>query len=268
MKRRRKLVVPPSTEELLVDMNPEQVEVIKHHLGPLVVGAVAGAGKTAALVRRIAHLVLEHDVDPARILAVTFSKKAAGEMNDRLALFLPEANEARVGTFHSLTFQFKREELPHMNRWDVDNRDQYRICVKDAISYRGMNWQGADLTQITTYIGLCKSLCALPNTERAKEVAKDFWSKQPCGQRDPDLLVDAYNRAEVIRIDRELITFDDMLLEMWFKLNEDAQCRARWASRWDFVMQDESQDENMVQREIASMLARPHMNYMIVGDPA
>lgn len=269
---RRPVPRPPLTEDgLLEKLNPEQREVVLHHLGPLLVAAVAGVGKTTALVHRIAMLFVKYGVHPSRVLAMTFSKKAAEEMTIRLCGLLPGevANEARVGTFHSVAFQFFRQECPDARRWNTDDGDaRYRVIVKDVLGWKGMRWDSADLTTVEQFIGRCKANCVIAGTPEAFAEAEAFHAKSPCGQRTPALLAEAYDRAEVERRNRLLLTFDDMLLEMWRLLREDEPTRLRWASRWDFVMQDECQDENRVQREIASMLALDHKNYMVVGDPA
>lgn len=259
--------IPSESEKLLEGLNPEQIAVVKHHNGPLLTGAVAGAGKTASLVRRIAYLVTEHGVDPSRILAMTFSSKAAKEMTQRLGPLLMDP-AARVGTFHSLAWELVRKEEPHIQHWTLDERERYRVCVKDALGYKGMDWKGADLTVVLSFIGRCKARCALPGSVEAQVEAQAFYDHAPCGQRTVMLLVEAYARAEQYRIERQLLTFDDMLLEAWRILSTDEHARCRWAARWDYVLQDEAQDENLVQREIASMLARDHRNYMVVGDPA
>jgi DNA helicase II / ATP-dependent DNA helicase PcrA len=257
---------PPLEESLLLGLNPEQLEVVQHRDGALLVGAVAGAGKTTALTRRIAYLVA-NGVDAERILAVTFSVKAANEMNDRLEQLLPDTL-ARVGTFHSLALQIIREEYAPCARWEIDDRDRYRLCVKDAIGYRGMGWHNADLTTILLFIELAKNACAPPGSEAAKAMAKNFFGARPSSDRTSALLLEAYERAEIIRAERQLLTYTDMLLEAWALLEEDRDALARWQSKWDFVLQDECQDENQVQRNIGSMLARVHKNYMVVGDPA
>lgn len=255
--------------ELLEGLNPEQAAVVQHYEGPLVTGAVAGAGKTTSLVRRIAYLVRVHGVDPARILSVTFSKKAADEMNQRLRKYLYDGSGARVGTFHSLAWEIVRKENPSFATWQLDDHDRYRQCVKEAVDYRGMDWKQADLTVVLQFIGRCKANCALPGTERAQQEAIEFCKLKPSPARAADKLAEAYVRSEEERISRRLITFDDMLVLAWQMLSaEGGSTLARWASKYDFVLQDESQDENLVQREIASMLSREHRNYMVVGDPA
>jgi DNA helicase-2/ATP-dependent DNA helicase PcrA len=262
---------PPQTAEgLLEGLNPEQAAVVQHRTGPLLVGAGAGTGKTTALVRRIAYLYRQHGVHPSEVLACTFSKKAATEMTVRLVRLLPGAvqHEARVGTMHSLAFQFWREENPNARRWDVDSRDRYRTIVKDALSYRGMDWKDADLTTVLQFIGLCKARCVLPGTPEAEAEADRFNGLKPCLQREPTQLGEVYMRAEALRAERQLLTFDDMLTWMWDQMSKNETCRAAWARRWTYVMQDEAQDENLVQRRILAMLAQDHHNYMIVGDPA
>lgn len=256
-----------ATEEMLLQgLNPEQIEVVKHVRGPLVVAAVAGAGKTNVLVRRIARLVTVEGVSDDRILAVTFSVKAAREMNDRMAKLVPGIR-ARVGTFHSLAKQIAEAET-NAKEYEVDDRDRYRMCIKDAVGFRGMDWKIADLTLLGQFIGLCKARCARPGSKEAEAVAQDFYDAAPSNQRAPRMLLEAYYRAEQLRHDKRMITFDDMLLDAWEVLSTNEEVRQRWAAKWDFVMQDESQDENLVQREIATLLAKDHGNYMVVGDPA
>jgi DNA helicase-2/ATP-dependent DNA helicase PcrA len=261
---------PTTRESLLEGLNPEQAQVVMHNHGPLLVAAIAGSGKTTALVRRIAMLHLAHGVHPARVLALTFSKKAADEMTSRLVSLLPgeASSSARVGTFHSLAHQFLREEWSDFRRWQTDDRDRFRTVVKDCLGFKGMNWDGADLTSVEQFIGVCKANCALPGSEEAYEAAVAYHEKKPSAQRDPRRLAEAYDRSEQERRARLLITFDDMLLEMWWRMNESEELRARWAKRWDYVLQDECQDENGVQRAICEMLAGEHRNYMVVGDPA
>lgn len=242
-------------------LNAEQLAVVLHMLGPLLVAAVAGCGKTRAIVHRIVELV-RRGVDQARILAVTFSAKAAKEMNVRLTAL--GVCSARVGTFHSLAYQIVREEwgASEFESWQVDDSNRYRGVVKEILGFRFMNWTTADLTLVLRYIGICKANAALPGTDLALEIA----TKLP-PPRDPRLLAEAYFHAEELRRQRQLLTFDDMLVEAWTLLCDET-VRERWASRWDHVLQDESQDENVIQREIAEKLARDHRNYMIVGDPA
>lgn len=260
------VVTLPTEEELLEDLNPEQVTVVKWVTGAVCVAATAGSGKTRALVHRIARLIAVEGILPRQILATTFSKKAAGEMNERLRAL--GVTEARVGTWHSLSLQIIREERPEFCEWEIDSRDRFRTVVKDVLGWKGMKWKTADLSVVLGFIGICKANCAEAGSDKAREIADEMFEFNPCGQNDPHLLTEAYFHAQEAAIQRRLLTFDDMLLACWKILREEPEARARWSSRWDFCLQDEAQDENLVQAEIGEFLARRHGNYMIVGDPA
>lgn len=245
-----------------IALNREQHEAVHARTGPLLVVAIAGAGKTRALIERVRRLV-ESGVEPTRILAVTFSVKAAKEMTARLSM-----PAVRIGTFHSVALQIVRHELPDIGSWRIDDTDRYRACLKDAVSYRYMAWSAADVTYLSSYIGRCKADGARPDSPRAMELAKSAYKKKPSASREPVLCVQAYTTAEMIRCDRRLLTFDDLLVEAESALENDEGARVRWASRWSHVLQDEAQDENLVQHRLVEKLARDHRSYTLVGDPA
>lgn len=265
VQRRRRGEDSAKPVDLLAGLNPEQREVVLHDEGPSLVVAVAGAGKTTALVHRIAYLVRERQVPPHEILAVTFSKKAADEMNLRLRGL--GIRDARVGTWHSVAWEILRDEMPHTREWEVDSKDRFRTIVKTILGFRGMDWKTADLTTVMSYIGICKARLAEPGSDKSEEIAQEFFDARPCTQRSPELLQQAYWKATEEQMQRRLLTFDDMLVGCWKVLCEEG-IRAGWASRWRYVLQDEAQDENEAQHTIGEMLARDHRNYMVVGDPA
>ena len=255
-----------SSEEILRGLNPEQTEVVLHDKGPILAVAVAGAGKTAAIVRRMGYLVGVRGVSPTRILAVTFSRKGADEMNERLEALIGKS-EARVGTFHSLGLEICKKEID-LEGWTIDDRDRYRICIKDAVSYKEMKWEKADATLIASFIGLCKANLARPFSDAAIEIAQGIYRASPKQQAVPQKLNQAYEVAERLRRDRRLLTFDDMLMDSVELLSRDETVRARWASKWDYVIQDEAQDQNLAQLMMGELLAKDHRNYCLVGDPA
>lgn len=261
--RRKKMMLDP--ESLIEGLNPEQRAVVEAGEGSYLVLAGAGAGKTRALVHRVAYLNTM-GVGAREILAVTFSKKAADEMNTRLRAL--GVGAAQVGTWHALAYRILREERREFEEWEIDDRDRFKFIVKDALGWQGMKWDTADLTVVLSYIGLCKARCAEAGTPAAMAEAEKLWEENPCNQTTPRLLAEAYQRATSAQLQRRLLTFDDQLLWTWRLLQDDAEARARWSGRFSFVLQDEAQDCNPVQSEIAEMLARPHGNYMMVGDPA
>lgn len=261
--RRKKMTIDPET--LLEGLNPEQRQVVEFGEGAALVLAGAGAGKTRALVHRVAMLTTM-GIGARQILAVTFSKKAADEMNERLHTL--GIGAAAVGTWHALAYRILREERREFCDWEIDDRSRFRFIVKDVLGWQGMSWDSADLGVVLSYIGLCKARCAEPGTEAAEAEAQKLFDANPCNQTNPRLLTEAYQRATAAQLQRQLMTFDDQLLWTWRLLRDDPDACARWAARFAYVLQDEAQDCNPVQSEIAEMLARPHGNYMMVGDPA
>lgn len=254
-------------EKILEDLNPEQRDVALHDLGPLLVAAVAGAGKTHALIRRILYLLKIRGVDPTRILAVTFSRKGADEISDRMNAIVPD-HGARIGTFHSLALQILKVEREEYESWTIDDRNSYRYCIKDAVGHKEMDWKEADVTLLESFIGFAKCQLARPDSDITADIAAKFASRVKRGYVSPSRMVQAYHRAEELRRDRKLLTFDDMLMEAVELLRDDESVRTRWANRWDYVMQDEAQDQNLGQLMMGELLAQDHRNYMLIGDPA
>lgn len=245
-------------------MNPEQTEAVLHVDGPIRLVATAGSGKTRVVVHRIARLVEELHVPASDVLAVTFSRKAADEMNERLAALVGET-DARVGTWHSLALQVLREEWGRSFRdWEVDTRDRIRVLAKEALGYRGVDWKGADVTDFLRFVGRVKSIPAVDDDE-VLAVAQAWYDRTPSSKRTPSMLVRGWVELEERRLAKRLLTFDDMLVEACLLLR-NPDVRAQWAGRWSYVIQDEAQDESPVQGEIATALASVHRNYMVVGD--
>jgi DNA helicase-2/ATP-dependent DNA helicase PcrA len=240
------------------NMNEEQMAMILHDEGPCVGLAQAGSGKTRAVVHRIARMV-DQGVDESRVRAVTFSKTAADEMNERLKKL--DVTGARVGTWHSLALQIiKQSKLPQAS-WEVDESDRAKYVLKDVLGFKQMNWKEADLGQVSSFIGMCKANLYAPDSKGAMDLAKlrfGIAAQRAC---------EAFSRFNDALDQKGLLTFDDFLVIVADHLaNEDA--RRQWAAKWDFVIQDEAQDANVAQCTIAERLAADHRNYMIVGDVA
>lgn len=243
--------------KIIAGLNPEQRAVVEHQKGALLVPATAGSGKTHAVTVRMARMVAD-GVRPDRILAVTFSKKAADEMTDRARRYAGRGG-MRVGTFHSVAYEIVRAETAGIEQWTIDEASGYRFCIKDAIGFKGMKWKKGDPSFLERWIGLAKNELALPGSPRAIELAKAE------GMAVAPLILEAYERTEDLRKERLLLTFDDMLVEA-AKHFADEGIRARWASRYDYMIQDEVQDQCFAMVTLAEAFARDHRNYMVVGD--
>lgn len=249
-----------------VQYNDEQREIIEHVEGPILAASVAGAGKTAALVGRVVRL-LEKGIDPKRILAGTFSRRAAREMQERLDAQLGPRSGARIGTFHSVALEILRHEIPDFDSWEI-NDGRYHLIVKQVTGWGEMEWKEADPTVIERFISLCQCDLASPDSPEAAALAEKIWKARRKPDAIPAKLLEAYARAEIAREEKHILTFDAMMMGAVKRLQQDPAMLARWRARADFVMADEGQDNNAAQHELARLLAFEHENYMLVGDPA
>lgn len=240
-------------------LNPEQQQVVEHVDGPLLVLAGAGSGKTHALVQRIVSLIQDHKVPQDRILSVTFSKKAAMEMNDRAAKL--GVKDARIGTWHSLAMSILRED-DLLAGWTVDSGGKEERVLKDVIGYRGLNWKDADAKALRGFISYARASYWRPDDTNTFELAQSSFA------RDARKAVAAYRMLEQELRQRRLLVFDNMLVYCLDHLRDSNNVAEKWRSRWDYLLQDEAQDANPVQMMIAELLAHNHHNYMVVGDPA
>lgn len=247
-----------------LNFNPEQRAVVQHGTGPLRAVAVAGSGKTAAVVGRIIELIRK-GVDPTRILAMTFSRRAAREMNDRLRREL-RGVPCRVGTFHSVALQIVKAEKPQYESWEIAEA-KYRLCIKTAVGWQEMEWKEADITVLESFISRCFCDLITPEDGRLEDAAQALYARRRKPDSIPRKVIQAFTRAEEIRKERNLLTFDVMLAEAAMLLRDQPATRARWASKWDYVIADEFQDSNHAQITLANMLAQGHRNYTAVGDP-
>ena len=241
-------------------MNDEQLAVIRHEGGPLCVLAAAGSGKTTTLVKRLVRFVEHVHVDPARILCVTFSKKAAQEMDERAkALGL---GGVAVQTWHAFCYRVIREQPTREARWTLDEKDRAKSFVKQAAGYKHENWQGADITKVRNFIGRCKANLWAPDAPEADALARKIFGAQ--GSR----AIRVYAISQQLIEDAGLLTFDDMLVVVARLFATDEGARREWAGRFDYVMTDEVQDNSRAQEALQEYLARDHRNLMVVGDLA
>jgi superfamily I DNA/RNA helicase len=250
--------VHDSTDRWLDGMNPEQRAVITHDGGPAVVLAGAGAGKTETLARRVAWLV-DGGVSPARIALVTFGVRAAKEIGERIERLGVPGVEAF--TWHGLAFHILRQDRADCASWTVDEKDEHRGLVKQAMGYRHENWPEGDLGEVVRFIAVCKANLAGPDSARAAELAQERFDGEAARA------VAVYAVTEQLVEERKLLTFDDMLVRAHEHLSKEEN-RRRWGARWRHLLQDEAADASFAQVVLAEQLARDHRNYMVVGDPS
>lgn len=236
----------------LYDLNPEQQRAATHESGPLLILAGAGTGKTRTIVARITWLV-STGVDPSKILAVTFTNKAAREMKERIKGMIDDkASEITACTFHALCVRILRadaDKIGYKNNFTIfDEGDQLGL-IKKVINRVTAKDEKLDP-------GLAKNLIS-----KAKN---NGWSAP---QDDETVIGAVYARYNRDLLSLNAMDFDDLLVKAVQLLNEHPDVRDKWRSRYSQMLVDEFQDTNRLQLDLVSMLASGSPpNICVVGD--
>ncbi|MFL5538110.1 MAG: ATP-dependent helicase [Longimicrobiaceae bacterium] len=257
----------------LRELNPEQREAALATEGPVLILAGAGSGKTRTIVYRIAYLVRDKGVNPRRVLAVTFTNKAAAEMRERVARIVgKDAKGVLLSTFHSLGARILREhgeKIGVPREFSIYSTGDQLAAVKriasDEVHVSATAGDDAyDHKRVLYQISDWKNRMTLP-AEAAAEVA----SGTTKGNRSDDyavLAADVYPRYEQVLRAAGACDFDDLLLLPVKLLREHPEVRESYWRRWHYMMIDEYQDTNGAQLEMARLLAGPRKNLCVVGD--
>lgn len=242
-----------------MSLNPSQREAVETLSGPLLVLAGAGTGKTRVVTYRIANLI-RHRTKPDRILAVTFTNKAAGEMQERASELLGKRFEERpeISTFHSLCVRILRRQIHHLGyprQFTIFDRGDQESAARQAL--REIRISTADLRpgDLLFFIGRWKTAALRP--EEAIERAES--DKE-------HLAATAYRRYQDALKAAGAVDFDDLLLLTNDLFDKFPEVRRNEAERFDHLLVDEYQDTNQSQYRIVKALAEGHRNLCVVGD--
>jgi DNA helicase II / ATP-dependent DNA helicase PcrA len=258
--------------EPLARLNPAQREAVLHHEGPLLVIAGAGSGKTRVLTTRIARLIRHHGVDPAHILAVTFTNKAAGEMRERIATLLaadhgqeqtgvPSADAVKkmwCGTFHAIGARMLRTGAPRLGRtpnFTIYDEDDTLGIIKRVMERVGVSPKQWTPKSIASVISDAKN--ALITPAEFQETALDPLSRAASA---------VYNELEGALRAANAVTFDDLLVLPVQLMRENPEVLAHYRERFRFILVDEYQDTNRAQFQFIKLIGAGHGNVAVVGD--
>ena len=249
------------------ELNPQQLAVVKAAGGPILVIAGAGSGKTRVVTYRVAYLI-ESGVDPASILLVTFTNKAAREMLHRVGLLVPGAGEVggRVwgGTFHHIGNRILRRHAPlvgYQPNYTILDREDAKSLMEACITDLKINPKGSRFPKgevLEDLVGVSVNT-RRPIDELVLDRYPFFY----------DLLDDIRAVSEHYRNrKRELnaMDFDDLLFYWEVLLREHPEVRARYGEQFEHILVDEYQDTNRIQADIVDLLAERNGNIMVVGD--
>ena len=247
-------------EEIVRRLNPEQARAVTTTDGPLLILAGAGSGKTRVLAHRIAYLVGVNQVAPWRILAVTFTNRAAGELRERIISLVGEpGRDVQAGTFHALCARVLRQEGEAIGvdrRFVIYDTDDQQALMKQILREEDLPLTGEFRPSVI-----------LGAISRAKNEMLDptFLAENAANHRERLIARLATRYGERLRKARAL-DFDDLLLEAVRLFDEAPDVLAKYQARWRYLHVDEYQDTNRAQYLWVRALATKHGNLCVVGD--
>ncbi len=245
--------------DFLEHLNPQQRKAVAAGSGPVLVLAGPGSGKTRVLTQRVAYLIAHEGIRPYRILAVTFTNKAAREMQTRVEKLLgPDATQGMLlGTFHSICARLLRREAEHLplesNFVIFDADDQERI-VKTVI--RELNLNEKLYRPVSVH-------AAISNAKNELILAEEY----PITNYRDEVVKRVYAEYQKRLIASNAVDFDDLLVYTARLLEENPAVREKYAQRLEHVLVDEFQDTNLAQYTLIKHLSSAHKNIFVVGDP-
>jgi DNA helicase-2/ATP-dependent DNA helicase PcrA len=249
----------PAGNAIFANLNKPQRQAVETTEGPLLILAGAGSGKTRVLTRRIAHLIGSCGVSPAKILAMTFTNKAAGEIRDRVEELLDRPTKGLwMGTFHSICARFLRIEALaaglESNFTIYDTSDSLAV-IRKVTKASGMSDKDFPPKQIRSRISTEKNRMASPDAVESR--AFGYYDQQF------SILYRAY-QAELQECNA--VDFDDLLTRTVKTLRDNQEVLVKYQERFEYLLIDEYQDTNRPQYLMAQSLAALHKNICVVGD--
>lgn len=243
-------------------LNTMQQKAVLQTEGPVLVLAGAGSGKTGALTVRVAHL-LEKNVKPQNILAITFTNKAAKEMKERIEAIIGDvAHDIWISTFHSTCLRILRYEIKHLDFeknfsiYDMDDQDR---LMKET--FKQLNYNITDKT--FPLKGALSKISALKEEMISWEAysqsidANDFKDRK---------MANVYQIYQTKLKENNALDFDDLIYKTVLLFREFPEVLEKYQERFQYIMVDEYQDTNTSQYELVSALAKKYKNICVVGD--
>ncbi len=250
---------------ILEGLNSEQKAAVSCVDGPVLIVAGAGSGKTRVLTSRIAY-ILERGCEPSRIMSLTFTKKAAEEMKERISLMVGQRRAWKLvmGTFHSVFIRFLREfseSLGYPGTFTIYDTSDSTSAVKACIKELQLDEKVYKPKDVLARISMAKNnlVTASAYARNMQAQEKDAAAKKPFIWKIYDLYAAKCKLAGVM-------DFDDILLNMNILLRDNPAALEAIAGRFDYIMVDEYQDTNFAQYLILKKLSQAHKNLCVVGD--
>jgi DNA helicase-2/ATP-dependent DNA helicase PcrA len=245
--------------DFLKNLNPAQSEAATHVCGPLLVLAGAGSGKTRVLAYRIAYLVGVEKINPQKILAVTFTNKAAGEMKSRVEKLLGKAGfDIWVSTFHSLCARILRVEagvLGYARAFSIYDEDDQLALIKKCMDELNISTKEFSKEAIQSHISKAKD--KLIDWQEYSSHAEDFFEEKSAK---------VYELYENKMKEANAFDFDDLIMKTVEIFKNYPPILKKYQNRFEYILVDEYQDTNHAQYVLVNLLASLHRNLCVVGD--
>ncbi len=256
----------PEEKSYLKELNDAQRLAVEATEGPVMIIAGPGSGKTRVLTYRIAHLI-DKGVDPFRILALTFTNKAAREMRERIyGIAGEEARNLWMGTFHSIFARILRYEghrLGYPSNFSIYDTADSKSLIKKIVGEMGLNTKIYKQNIVLNRISGAKN-----NLMNATAYASDIDLTSEDESSGRGKLAEVYKEYEKRCFLAGAMDFDDLLMKMYELLNKFPEVLHKYSTRYSHVMIDEFQDTNYAQYKIVKLLSGVHENLCVVGDDA
>ncbi|MDP2916319.1 MAG: UvrD-helicase domain-containing protein [Dehalococcoidia bacterium] len=246
--------------DILAQLNPAQKEAAESIKGPVLILAGPGSGKTRVITHRVAYLIKVCGISPHCIMAVTFTNKAAKQMEERLnRLVSGSVARLTLGTFHAICARILRRDGKAIgiepNFLIYDDEDQENV-LKRALQEAGVDPKQVTPAAVTSAISAAKSNMLTPQdiTQRSRSYFEEVVKR-------------VYLKYEQLLAQSKALDFDDLLLKTVLLFKKHPEILARYQERYLHIMVDEFQDTNLVQYELVKLLAGKYHNICVVGDP-
>jgi DNA helicase-2/ATP-dependent DNA helicase PcrA len=244
----------------MTELNTKQQEAVTAIKGPVLILAGPGSGKTRVITQRIAYLVKTVGVSPRRIIAVTFTNKAAKEMVERLEKLVPgSVKDLTVGTFHSICARILRIDGKAINippEFVIYDGDDQMAVIKRCFQELNLDPKQHPPQAVASAISHAKSKMLSP-ADYVKHNRSYF----------EEVIGRVYERYEKNLIESKALDFDDLLVKTVLLFRKHPEVLARYQERYIHVMVDEFQDTNLVQYELIKQIGEKYRNICVVGDP-
>lgn len=255
-------------------LDKNQLAAVNHEKGPLLIIAGAGTGKTTVITERIKHLILEKNIHPSEILALTFTEKAAAEMEERVDLAMPYGyNQMWISTFHAFCDRILKQEAIHIglnSSYKLLTEAEELMLLRQNVFKLNLNYF-RPLGNPNKFLGGIINHFSRLKDEDVSPAEYLTWAKKQENKDKKEIeknleLANAFKTYEDIKIKEDAMNFSDLISNTLLLFRTRKNILKRYQDQFKFILVDEFQDTNFAQNELAILLAGDKKNITVVGD--